>query len=362
MKRADDMDTTKKYILVKDYITDKIAGKEFLPSEKIPSESELSSILGVSNITVRRALSDLVNEKVIYREKGKGSFVSGQINKRISNHLVSIILATQDFNDSSYLKIIRGSQNRLAESGYALIVEWARGDIQSQHEVIEKLLERKIDGLLLYPFHPEEELSIYLKIERNHLPYVLLDRYSNKHRSCYVGCNNYGGVYEATSFLLNKNHKKLKFISFDINLNSEQERYSGFSDALKGANLPVDQNSLIFEGELDYIKLAESIKKHEVTALCCCNDKIAVKVMKRLLSLGVEIPKEVSLFGFDDELAAQTAPVGLSTVRQSFETVGAYAADLLLRHISHEDDSYNTQIRVGTELVLRDSVAENIWA
>lgn len=351
----------KKYLMVKEYITGRIQSGEYMPSGKIPSESELSGLLGVSNITVRRALSDLVNENLIYRKKGKGSFIVDKSKKTSSSHLVGILLATQDFNDSSYLRIIRGSQNRLAESGYALIVEWSGDSIKEQCEVIDKLLERKIDGLLIYPFKPEDELENYARIERNGLPYVLLDRCTNKHRNCFVGCNNYGGEYEAVSCLLKKNHKDLKFISCDMSFSSEQERYRGFLDARKDGNLPADADGLLSEKELNYARLAESIKQHEITALCCCNDKTAVKVMNRLLTFGVQVPKEVSIIGFDDELAAQTAPIGLSTVKQSFETMGYYAADLLLRNIGGEDGPDNTQIRVGTRLVWRDSTAENIW-
>lgn len=351
----------KKYLLVKKYIIDKINCGEFLPNEKIPSESELSKLLDVSNITVRKALSDLVNENMIYREKGKGSFVSDDAGKKSSNHLVCIILATQDFNDSSHLAIIRGAQNRLAENGYALIVEWACDDIQAQHKVVQNLIERKVDGLLIYPFEPDNELELYSKIEQNGLPYVLLDRYTNKHQSCFVGCNNYGGTYEATNYLLGQKHTKIQFISYNIHLSSEQERFHGFCDAMQEAGLQIDPNNYLIEKDLDYKRLVESIRRHEITALFCCNDKIAIKMMNQLLALGVQIPNDVSVMGFDDETIVQTAPVGLSTVKQSFETLGSYGADLLLRHINTDNDFNNTQIFIGTKLVLRDSIIKNTW-
>jgi GntR family transcriptional regulator of arabinose operon len=101
-----------KYQKVKDYVLSPINNNEISQDERIPSESELSKLLSVSSITVRKALAELVNEGVIYRIRGKGSFVARQASEaEKGSNLVAFVISGIEMYDSSYMQIIKGVQS-----------------------------------------------------------------------------------------------------------------------------------------------------------------------------------------------------------------------------------------------------------
>lgn len=122
-----------KYQMVKDYVLSQIENQEFTKDDRIPSESEFSKLLDVSSITVRKALSELVNEGVIYRVRGKGSFVANQstVSEKTSN-LVAFVISGVDLYDSSYMQIMRGIQSFLGKHGCKLIIEFVENDFEQE--------------------------------------------------------------------------------------------------------------------------------------------------------------------------------------------------------------------------------------
>ena len=146
-------------------------------------------------------------------------------------------------------------------------------------------------------------------IEQKNIPYVLVDRYNVNHPSYFAGCSNYDGAVIATKALLQLNHIKIKFVGYHFFLNSEQERYDGYCSAMRQAGLVDIQND--FLANIDYEILKKQILNREVTGLICSNNRIAIKIMKTHTELGVQVPQDVSIIGFDDLDSAQNDAIGL---------------------------------------------------
>lgn len=161
----------------------------------------------------------------------------------------------------------------------------------------------------------------------------------------------------ATRELIRLKHTKIKFASYHFFLNSERERFDGYCSAMRQAGLPVTEDSLL--ASINYDELTDSILKHEVTALFCCNDKLAMKIIEELLDHGIKIPQDVSVIGFDDWDNSNNLLIGLSTVRQNFEEIGSNAANLLINAIQGKIHGNNTKILSGVSLVIRESTCEN---
>ena len=145
-----------KYQMVKDYVLSQIENQEFTKDDRIPSESEFSKSLDVSSITVRKALSELVNEGVIYRVRGKGSFVANQsaVSEKTSN-LVAFVISGVDLYDSSYMQIMRGIQSFLGKHGCKLIIEFVENDFEQERELVLELIQTELRGILIYSSNPE---------------------------------------------------------------------------------------------------------------------------------------------------------------------------------------------------------------
>lgn len=351
------MENELKYETVKQAILNQIQTGELRPGDKLPNEEDFMKLFQVSGITIRKALTELANEGYIVRIKRKGSFVNEQKSTTNSSHLIALILSAEDYYDISYMKIIKGAQRMAAEFNYSLIVEWSSENLAVEQASILKILDRNVDGLLIYPFDPVKSQNNYKLIEQKKIPYVLVDRYNVDHPCYFAGCNNHDGAVLATRELLRLKHTKIKFASYHFFLNSEQERYDGFCSAMRQAGLPVNEESLLTS--IDYDELAQSILKREVTAIFCSNDKLAVKIIKQLLNHGIKIPQDVSIMGFDDWDNSRDLPIQLSTVRQVFEEIGSSAANLLINAIQGKVQGGNTKVLSGVSLIMRDSTCVN---
>nr|WP_272491430.1 substrate-binding domain-containing protein [Paenibacillus rhizolycopersici] len=274
--------------------------------------------------------------------------------------MIAFILSAEDNFDVSYMKIIKGAQQAAAEFNYSLIVEWSNENLAVEQASIQKMLDRKVDGFLIYPFDPVRSKDNYQLIEQNSIPYLLVDRYNVDHPSYFSGCDNYDGAILATRELIRLKHTKIKFASYHFFLHSEQERFAGYCSAMRQAGLTVTDEDLLTR--IDYDGLADSILKREVTALFCSNDKIAIEIIGQLTGRGLKIPQDVSIIGFDDWDHSSNLSIGLSTVRQNFEEIGRNAANLLNQVIRGKTHSSNTKILSGVTLVIRESTSENPYA
>ncbi|WZL78986.1 substrate-binding domain-containing protein [Eubacteriales bacterium mix99] len=354
------MKATPKYQKIKESILEKIQGGKLQTDEQLPSVEYYMEKFDVSAITVRRALSELAEEGYIRRIKRKGTFVNDPGSFEASSHLIAVILSTEDYYDTSYMEIIKGAQSFISEYDYSLLIEWTDLDNEQERASVQRMLDKKVDGFIIYPFDPVKSENIFCLIEKENIPYVLVDRY-NLHHPCYFsGSDNYSGAILATSKLIEFKHTKIKFAAYHFFLPSEQERYDGFCSAMRAHNLDVSADNLLID--IDYDDLKQKIISHEVTALFCVNDRLALKIMSRLTELGVRIPEDVSIIGFDDWDNARNKTSGLSTVRQYFNEIGSNAAYLLISAIQGQLQGRNVKMLAGVTLVERDSVIENPYA
>ena len=345
-----------KYQMVKDYVLSQIENQEFTKDDRIPSESEFSKLLDVSSITVRKALSELVNEGVIYRIRGKGSFVASQapVSEKTSN-LVAFVLSGIDLYDSSYMQIMRGIQSFLGKNGCKLIIDFVENDFEQERELVMGLIQTELRGLLIYSSNPEAAKGYLGEIRKKSIPFVMLDRSPAGYPVNVVTCNNHDGVYEAVEYLIQQGHRRIGFAAYDYHLSPEVDRYNGYCNAMSNASLPIPDSLLFLEKELDYDVLASLIQNGELTALFCANDKRALEVIEQLTARDIRIPEQVSIMGFDDFESSKFAKVALSTVKQYFDVLGYESAKLLLEIT--EGSSYgNKKVMLPTSLVIRDTI------
>ncbi|WP_068784598.1 GntR family transcriptional regulator [Paenibacillus phocaensis] len=349
-----------KYETVKKTLLQQIQAGELQAGDKLPNDEDLMNRFQVSGITIRKALTELAAEGVITRIKRKGSFVNGAQAANPSSRLIAFIVSAEDNFDVSYMKIIKGAQQAAAEFNYSLIVEWSNENLAVEQASILKMLDRKVDGFLIYPFDPVQSQDNYRLIEQHNIPYLLVDRYNVDHPSYFAGCDNYDGAILATRELIRLKHTQIKFASYHFFLHSEQERFAGFCSAMRQAGLSVTDDDLLTR--IDYDTLADRIEKREVTALFCSNDKLAMEIIRQLTGRGLKIPQDVSVMGFDDWDHSGNLSIGLSTVRQNFEEIGRNAAHLLNQVIQGKTHGGNTKILSGVSLVIRESTCKNPYA
>lgn len=349
--------TLPKYQQVKNYVLLQIENNKLGVDARIPSESEFSNLLKVSSITVRKALTELVNEGVIYRVRGRGSFVSNRTAQLADNAspYVTLIISGTELNDSSYMQIIKGIQSYLNQQDCKLIIEFVENDVDQECELILKLVQIETRGLLIYSADPDAAIGYLNELRSNQVPYVMLDRSPSGYSVDSVTCNNHDGAYEAVQYLIAQGHKSIGFVSYDFHLSTEVDRYNGYRHAMTDAGQVPGQDIRFFQRDLDYNKMADLIHRGELTALFCANDRRALEVIDRLSQLGIHIPDQLSVMGFDDFEGSKFAKVPLTTVKQYFETLGFEGAKFLFDRSRDLNPNSYKKILLSTDLVIRDS-------
>lgn len=345
-----------KYEQVQEQLLQKILSGELQPGDKLNNEIQLADEYGVSAITIRKALSLLMESGYIYRVRGSGSFVSNPWQKKTpakGKKLIAMMLIQQSYAEMSLMRIISGIQRTLSQRDCNLLIDWNSPLPQISMEGIERMLRQQVDGFLIYPFDPARDREGYDQILNHGIPYVLLDRYDALKPSLYVGSNNFMGGAMAARTLIELGHERIMFLSHLFFLSSEQERHAGFCQAMREAGLPCGPEWLMTFPDYDVI--ARRVRAGEVTAIACCSDRLAEIAIRELLNRGLRIPEDVSVFGFDDNIYSPSNPIPLSTIQQNFELIGQRAAELLLWRLEQPGSVPPLSVLTDTQVILRDS-------
>lgn len=333
---------------------------------RLAPELELAAQLGVSRGTVRQAMDLLVDQGLLQRTPGKGSFVrasDGQARSQLIGMVVPYL------RDSLTTDVLRGVEATLRRSGYSLIFCHSEGDLQLEGAQIERLLREGIRGLILFPIAVQEEPALLARLLPPRLPLVVIDRRLPGVTADYVLVDNLGGAYRAVEHLLALGHRRIACVSLPERPSSVVERIHGYQQALRDAGiLPLAPIDLALRGGPAHASVPsysadelapvdQALAMHEPpTAFFCVNDFIALGVLQHVRARGIRVPDELALVGFDDIALAPYMPVPLTTVAQPKYEIGVQAAQALIGQIAGAAAPGRTLI-LPTSLVVRASTA-----
>ena len=354
-----------KYLKIKKDIKELIKEQKIKPGEKIPSENELANKHDVSRHTVRKALDLLLQEGLLYKEQGVGTFYGG----RADNSTKIVGFVSISVHDYIFSDILSGIDDVLHEAGYQLLLGNSKDNIEREAEILNNMLERDIDGLIIEPAkssYEENNIDIFYKIRQKNIPVVIIDSSFSDDNFSYVVVDDVIGGKTATSYLLASGHSKIAIIYKDSHLPGRQ-RFLGYKKALEEAG-----NSLLtgliksyhfseletpdkFSDEIK--KIVDSLLSGEPspTAIFCFNDQVAVEVKEYLNLKGKSIPDDISLIGYDDSKLVKLNNIGITSVSHPKKLAGEKAAELMLKNLQ-EDNISTEKIVFEPELVKRDSV------
>ena len=353
------------------YLKNMIQNGELLPGDKLPTEMELAEKFGVSRITSKRAMEELRLAGLIYRIRGRGSFVSGTEKEEETEEKPSagtdyskVVAFVLPFSCSNggLMDTIRGASGVLAENGYILDVKYSNRSTEEEKELLESLYEKKLGGIIFYPISDRKNLELMNMFSLDEYPIVSIDKYFESVPVSCVVSDNQKGEYEAAKYLLGLGHKNIAFLS-DVRIEdatSVRNRYFGYCRALKESGIPIRQEFVKNGDFRDLLKepalvILKELLKDGVTAMCCINDYVAVFIIKCLENLGVRVPEDVSVIGFDDIDVGVYA--GLTTVRQNMVYMGECAARYIVNCNQTKSCDY-TKTVIPVEMVQRESCAE----
>lgn len=294
---------------------------------------------GVSTATVSRALNEPAKvrpelaERVrtVIREMGYVPHGAARALASQRSFAIGAIIPTLD--NAIFARGIGALQQRLSESGYTLLLATSEYDMERELFQAEKMIERGIDGLMLIGDAHDQRL--YEMLSAKGVPYINAWVYRDESPHPCIGFRNRAAAHHIASFLLDLGHRKIGMIAGISQGNDRAaDRIAGVRDALAERDLSLDDSRLlerrydISEGREGLRSLAGS--SDPPTAIICGNDVIAFGVLFEAAAMGILVPEQLSIVGFDDlDLASQVSPA-LTTMHVPSLRMGSGAADYLL--------------------------------
>ncbi len=321
---------------------------------QLPTEKELSHTYKVSRITSKRALTELEQLGLIYRVRGKGSFVKSSAPEQMlpsptkTRRILFLLPYVADLSVGDFTKGL----NPVMQDKQMDVVMTTHDFLQNK---TAKELIHEFDGLIYYAFDTEQHLDLLFELSLKEFPVIILDKKIYELPFPTVLSDNFQGGVLATSHLIEQGHSKIAYLfGAQTHPQSVRQRYLGYLEALDKAGLAfhtsLDDKSATFDELLSYIT------KYEVTAFVCENDVVAIQTMNFLRQHDYHVPEDFSIIGFDDIQAAALVDPPLTTIAQDFEQLGKLAGEALITWLETNERPSDSKFPVS--FIKRQSTKE----
>lgn len=355
-----------KYREVFDHVYQGILRGRYRPGSRIPTETELATRFEASRMTVSRALRDLQTQGFLLRRHGAGTFVQEQ-QQRATGTVGLIFPDFPGFHSCIFDAMTAELTRQIQAAGYGLFL----GDplhggvnavLESPERVCEPYLAQRVACVFFTPVElPPERMSANIKIleilGRAGIPVVLVDRdicdFPARSRYDLIGIDNFGAAYSLAQHLLRVGHRRIHFVGTSAVATTVGMRIMGYQAALF-QNEIVPEPNWVHRGDPRLLEFARELDAGSVDACICSNDHVAALVMRHFAALGIRVPQDVAVVGFDDAPFAALLAPPLTTIRQPAANLGTAAMRAMLERLANPDLPPR-EIRLPSELVVRES-------
>jgi len=276
--------------------------------------------------------------------------------RRGETHTIGVIVP--DSANPFFAEVARGVEDASFEERYNVILCNSDGDLEKELLYTNVLTAKQVDGILFVAAGVSTEHIRALQEDR--VPLVVVDRTIPDVSVDEVLTDNIHGGEMVTSHLIDLGHRRIGCITGPSDVTPSADRVAGYQKALRDADIPIDE-SIILRGDFQYSSGHQVA--HELlgmddppTAVFACNDLMAVGVISAARELGLRVPEDLSVAGFDDVPLASFTNPPLTTIAQPKYEMGALATRLLLERMQDHDNSPRHEL-LSTRLVIRQSTA-----
>ncbi len=355
-----------KYDIVKEGLKKLILSGDYEVNDRLPTESELMAEYGVSRYTIRRAMQDLEGDHYIYRIQGGGMFVDDWRHSepaKSSDRNIGVI--TTHLTSYIFPQIVSGIDDVISEQGYSLILSNTHNDPSRERKALVSLMGKSIDGFIVEPTQSalnQENLDLYRELEALHIPVVFINAKYAGLNAPSLTTDDTQAMRDITNYLIEQGHERILGV-FQVDDNQGVDRMDGFMQAYRQhPQLSIYGATMMYQTSDSRATLMKRIgslltqpQESRPTAVVAYNDQIAIRILDLANSLGLKVPEDLSVVGFDDYTLSKYMTPSLTTLRHVQAQMGRDAATMLLKMIRGEAVA---SIQYPAELILRNSTSK----
>jgi len=281
--------------------------------------------------------------------------LSGRFLRKNETRLILVLLPT--ISNPFYAKAIKGIQDVADNSGYLIMICNTESNTKKEIEFINLAKNRLADGIII--MSQELDVAEFREIIQD-VSVIQCFEYDDHPDISYVSIDNEKAAYDAVEHLVKLGHQRVGLLSVNAHYLSARHRENGYRKALADAHMTIDE-SLIARGSYRYksgyenaIQLLTS--QCPPTAIFAVSDVLAIGAVKAIKSLGLSVPEDVSVMGFDNIYFSSMYSPSISTVSQPAYQIGEKAMELLIDMMKGEK-KLDQHILLDHHLIIRESTA-----
>ena len=251
----------------------------------------------------------------------------------------NIAVIVNDVHNLHFCNMLTVMDSELRQAGYNIMVLCMGLNEELGEHLIRSAISQSVDGILYFPYmNNRSHIEI---MQKNNMPFVLLDRRIQDIVTDNVRCDDRQGGFLAGVHLAGLGHKKYLFLSGENRSSSQIDRLEGFMQAMSEYGIP-ESNIRVVPGEKVEAALADSTLREllfplDYTALVSFRDEVSYPVMLELADMGLEIPKDISIVSFDHLRGDIPYLPKLTSIFSEGQSVASNGVRLLLNRIEHPD-------------------------
>jgi LacI family transcriptional regulator len=339
---------------------------------KRPTQQDVAKLAGVSRATVSYVLNGQSNGHVLISEETRKKVVeaieelgyvpdaSAQALRTGTTKNIGVIIP--DMDNPHFWEHANGVEKEALRSGYRLLLSGMELNIEYGEDIFKDLSRQRIDGLILTGQlinQSEKVQKTLLQFQKRRVPIVeITDNINLDHNLDRVSSDYYLATKEVMEHLMPLGHRKIGFVHGVQEPFLAQDRLLPYQESLLAAGLQVEDDLIVRCGATiqDGYQAAENLLQLSTrpTALIAINDLLAIGVMRAAADLGLKIPQDLSVVGYDDIPFAKYMVPRLTTVSKDAVGLGREAVKLLLARIQEPDRPRQT-INLSPKVIIRES-------
>ena len=293
------------------------------------------------------------------------NYIPSALGRSLATQQTQILgLAIPDIPNPFLTEVFKGVEDTAVKNGYSVILSNTEYDLKRETEILRIFLEGRVDGLVIDPVENNTDFAMLKQLKRMGIPFVLLRKLKGLEKEYdYVMADDKKGAIILTQHLINMGHRRIGYIGSTQCGVTDHDRFLGYKQALAKAGMEFDAGLVTSH---DSFSLSEGLKvgrgllqvRKDIDAVVAFNDLLALGVMEAAYSLGLRVPEDLAVGGFDDIYISGLSPVSLTTIALPKYELGSRATELLIDKIEAKRSNRSAktnQIVLEPKLVIRRS-------